>query len=180
MVCGSITICFLTLSGFYFHYYFVIGWIPDSVNDQNISQIQRLCIKAFWLVNFLFYADVIPPTNICSCQACLPYRCALLDNDEISSSFRSIKKTNYYAGLEKQAGGEQGKDNKIGLLWCYSHIESRLIEFEVDRSWGWIKLRLIEVQVDWVEAHWSWGSLKLRFIEVEVNRSWGWSTLRLM
>ena len=26
--------------------------------------------------------------------------------------------------------------NKIGLLWCHSHVELRLIEVEVDRSLG--------------------------------------------
>ena len=35
-------------------------------------------------------------------------------------------------------------------------------------SWGWLKLRLIEVEVD---CSWSW--LKLRLIEVEVDCSWG-------
>ena len=34
-------------------------------------------------------------------------------------------------------------------------------------SWGWLKLRLIEVEVDW-----SWGWLKLSLIEVEVNLIW--------
>ena len=32
---------------------------------------------------------------------------------------------------------------KIGLLWCHSHVELRLIEVEV-----WLKLRLIEVEVN--------------------------------
>ena len=40
---------------------------------------------------------------------------------------------------------------------------------EVDWSWGWLKLRFIEVEVDW-----SWGCLKLRLIAVEVDSSWGW------
>ena len=65
--------------------------------------------------------------------------------------------------------------NKIGLLWCHSHVELRLIEIEVDWSWGWLKLKLIEVEVDW-----SWGWSKLRLNEVEVDWSWGWLKLRLI
>ena len=42
--------------------------------------------------------------------------------------------------------------NMIGLLWCHSHIELRLIEVEDDWSWGWLKSTLIEVNFDW-----SWG-----------------------
>ena len=42
-------------------------------------------------------------------------------------------------------------------------------------SWGWLKLRLIDVDVDW-----SWGWLKLRLIKVEVDWSWGWLELRLI
>ena len=42
-------------------------------------------------------------------------------------------------------------------------------------SWGWLKLRLIEGEVDW-----SWGWLKLKLIEVEVDQSWGWMKLRLI
>ena len=40
-------------------------------------------------------------------------------------------------------------------------------------SWGWLKLRLIEVEVDC-----SWGWLELRLIEVEVDWSWGWLKLK--
>ena len=42
-------------------------------------------------------------------------------------------------------------------------------------SWGWLMLRLIEVEVDW-----SCGWLKLRLIEVEVVSSWSWLKLRLI
>ena len=69
------------------------------------------------------------------------------------------------------------RSNKIGLLWCHSHIELRLIVFKVDWSWGWLKLRLIEVEVDTSWGWSSWGWLNLKLIDVEVDWSWGWLKL---
>ena len=59
----------------------------------------------------------------------------------------------------------QAKQNKLT-----TPIQTRLSGFGVTAilSWGWLKLRLIEDEVD---CSWSW--LKLRLIEVEVDCSWG-------
>ena len=51
---------------------------------------------------------------------------------------------------------------------------------EVDWSWGWLILRLIEAEVDWIWGWLIWGWFKLRLTEVEVDWSWGWLKLRLI
>ena len=50
------------------------------------------------------------------------------------------------------------------------NFNTRLGCFDVTAilSWGWLKLSLIEVEIDW-----DWGWLKLRLIEVEVDWSRG-------
>ena len=79
----------------------------------------------------------------------------------------------------------------VTAILSWGWLKLRFIEVEVDWSWGWLKLRLIEVEVDrswgWlklrlieVEVDWSWGLLKLRLIEVEVDWSWGWLKLILI
>ena len=68
----------------------------------------------------------------------------------------------------------------VTAILSWGWLKLRLIEVEVDWSWGWLKLRLIEVEVNWSEVDWSWGWLKLRLIEVKVDYSWGWLKLRLI
>ena len=64
-------------------------------------------------------------------------------------------------------GGYDNNNNSVTRLGCFG-VTAML-------SWGWLKLRLIDVDVDW-----SWGWLKLRLIKVEVDWSWGWLELRLI
>ena len=66
----------------------------------------------------------------------------------------------------------------IDVCWASNqtkHKETRLGCFGVTAmlSWGWLKLRLTEVEFDQ-----SWGWLKLRLIGVEVDWSWGWLKLK--
>ena len=63
----------------------------------------------------------------------------------------------------------------VTVILSWGWLKLRLIEFEVDESWGWLKLRLIEVEVDR-----SWGWSKLRLIKVEVVLRWSWLKLRLI
>ena len=63
----------------------------------------------------------------------------------------------------------------VTAMLSWGQLKLRLIEVVVDWSWGWSKLRLFLVEVDW-----SWGWLKLRLIKVEVDWSWGWLKLRLI
>ena len=60
------------------------------------------------------------------------------------------------------------------IFWLFATL-TRLGCFGVTAilSWGWLKLKLIEVEVDW-----SWGWLELRLIAVEVDWSWGWLKLK--
>ena len=65
-------------------------------------------------------------------------------------------------------GNKSWNDSLLDMSEDQEHTKTRLGCFDVTAilSWGWLKLRLNEVEV-----YWSWGWLKLRLIQVEVDRS---------